>query len=300
MRLDLALAHLLPSESRSRLGRLIDEGKVEVAGRLAAKRSREVVAGETIDLDIPAPVSTQVEPQEIPLAILYQDRDIAVIDKPAGLVVHPGAGHRDSTLVNALLHHLDDLSGIGGELRPGIVHRLDKDTSGLLVIAKNDQSHRALAAAWNSDTVRKQYLAIVYGTPKDDEGVIEGPIGRDPRERRRMAVVKGGRSATTLYKVVERLRHASLIRCTLKTGRTHQIRVHLKSLGHPIVGDPLYSGPQWKGVPHRPTQKALASFRRQALHAERLEFPHPTTGEMMRFQAPVPEDMQALIAALRA
>jgi 23S rRNA pseudouridine1911/1915/1917 synthase len=222
-----------------------------------------------------------------------------VIDKPAGLVVHPAAGHADRTLVNALLFHVRDLSGIGGELRPGIVHRLDKDTSGVMVIAKNDDAHRKLTAAWSTDAVRKEYVAIVYGTPSQMRGTIDAPIARDPRNRQRMAIVAGGRNAITDYEVIEQLRHASVIRCVLRTGRTHQIRVHLKSLGHPIIGDPVYSGPQWRGIPDKKLQKAIAGFGRQALHAAHLAISHPKTDIPMTFTAPLPDDMRGLIVALR-
>jgi 23S rRNA pseudouridine1911/1915/1917 synthase len=202
--------------------------------------------------------------------------------------------------VNALLFHVHDLSGIGGELRPGIVHRLDKDTSGVMVIAKNDDAHRKLSGAWGTDAVRKEYIAIVYGTPQKSEGTIDAPIARDPRNRKRMAIVAGGRRAITDYAVIEHLRHASVVRCRLHTGRTHQIRVHLKSIGHPIIGDPVYSGPQWRGIPDKILQKAIASFKRQALHAAELTIPHPRTGAPMRFTAAMPADMARLAAALRS
>jgi 23S rRNA pseudouridine1911/1915/1917 synthase len=179
------------------------------------------------------------------------------------------------------------------------VHRLDKDTSGVMIVAKNDLAHRKLSEAWNTDQVRKEYLALVYGTPKAQSGTVEKPIGRDARDRKRMAVSSTGRNARTDYEVIERLRHASLLRCTLKTGRTHQIRVHLKSLGHPIIGDPVYSGPQWRGIPDKKLQKVLSSFPRQALHATRIIFPHPRTGESLTFDSPPPPDFAALLEALR-
>src|SRR5947209_10756485 len=290
-RLDRAAAALLPAYSRSFVARLIEEGRVAVAGRAVTKPSHRVAAGNAVDVEVPAPVATDIVSQDLPLTVIYEDDDMVVIDKPAGLVVHPAAGHADRTLVNALLFHVKDLSGIGGELRPGIVHRLDRDTSGVMVIAKNDAAHRALTAAWSS--VRKEYLAVVYGIPKKSRGVIDAPIGRDPRNRKRMAVVADGRRAVTEYEVIEPLRYASLVRCTLRTGRTHQIRVHLKSIGHPIVGDPLYSGPQWRGIPDKRLQKAISAFPRQALHAARLVLPAGT------FEAPLPDDMRELVAALR-
>ena len=293
-RLDRVLAATVPQHSRSFLASLIEQGHVAIDGKATSKPSQHVTAGQQIVLTMPPASPTEVIAQDLPLTILYDDADIVVVDKPPGVVVHPAAGHADQTLVNALVFHVRDLSGIGGELRPGIVHRLDKDTSGVMVIAKNDATHRALSAVWGTDAVRKEYLAIVYGAPKKSKGTIDAPIGRDPRNRKRMAVVAGGRAAVTDYEVVEQLRHTSLIRCRLRTGRTHQIRVHLKHLGHPIVGDTLYSGPQWRGIPDKRLQKALSSFGRQALHAWRLTIPHGT------FEAPMPEDMAGLLQALRA
>jgi len=290
-RLDRAAAALFPAYSRSFVARLIEEGRVAVRGRAVTKPSHRVAAGDAVDIDVPPPAATDLVSQDLPLTVLHEDDDIVVIDKPPGLVVHPAAGHADRTLVNALLFHVKDLSGIGGELRPGIVHRLDRDTSGVMVIAKNDAAHRALTAAWSG--VRKEYLAVVYGIPKKSPGTIDAPIGRDPRNRKRMAVVAGGRRAVTDYEVVEPLRHASLVRCVLRTGRTHQIRVHLKSIGHPIIGDPLYSGPQWRGIPDKRLQKAIASFPRQALHAARIVIPQGT------FEAELPGDMRGLVEALR-
>ena len=298
-RLDRALAARMPEHSRSFFARLIEEGRVLLDGRPVQRSSTRVAEGQNVTVDIPAPSPTSAASQEIPLSILFEDSDLVVIDKPAGLVVHPAAGHADRTLVNALLFHVRDLSGIGGELRPGIVHRLDKDTSGVMVIAKNDDAHRKLTAAWSTDAVRKEYVAIVYGTPSQMRGTIDAPIARDPRNRQRMAIVAGGRNAITDYEVTEQLRHASVIRCVLRTGRTHQIRVHLKSLGHPIIGDPVYSGPQWRGIPDKKLQKAIAGFGRQALHAAHLAISHPKTDKQMSFTAPLPDDMRDLIAALR-
>ena len=292
-RLDRALSELFPEFSRSFLSRLVENGSVRVGDRVISKPSHRLEAGQQVEIEIPAATPTDVVAQDLHLTILFEDEDLVVVDKPAGLVVHPAAGHADQTLVNALLFRVKDLSGIGGEIRPGIVHRLDKDTSGVMVIAKNDATHRALTAAWNTDQVRKEYLALVYGTPAELKGTIDAPIGRDPRDRKRMAVVATGRRAITDYEVVERLRHASLIRCTLRTGRTHQIRVHLKHHGHPIIGDPVYSGPQWKGIPDKKIQKALAGIERQMLHAVRLTINHRT------FEAPVPEDFASVAELLR-
>jgi 23S rRNA pseudouridine1911/1915/1917 synthase len=298
-RLDRALADLFPDQSRSALARLVEQGHVSVDTKVAGKTSLRVSAGQSIAVEFPPAIPSGVVSQDLPLTVLYQDADLAVIDKPAGLVVHPAAGHADETLVNALLFHVKDLSGVGGELRPGIVHRLDKDTSGVMVIAKNDRAHRALTEAWCTDRVRKEYLALVYGTPAKDRGTIDAAIGRDPRDRKRMTVLKGGRPAITDYEVVERFRYVSLLRCTLRTGRTHQIRVHLKHIGHPIVGDPVYSGPQWRGVPDKILQKTLASMKRQALHAVRLTFPRISDGSTLSFEAPMPEDMRELVEKLR-
>jgi 23S rRNA pseudouridine1911/1915/1917 synthase len=291
-RIDRGLAALLPEQSRSFLARLIEGKGAIVGGIVVTKPSHRLAVGDEIELDIPPPAPAEIVSQDLPLTVIHEDADIVVIDKPPGMVVHPAAGHADRTLVNALLFHVKDLSGIGGELRPGIVHRLDKDTSGVMVIAKHDAAHRALSTAWGTDRVRKEYLAVVYGTPKEPRGTIDAPIGRDPRNRKRMAVVAGGRRAVTEYEVVESLRHASLVRLILRTGRTHQIRVHLKSLGHPIIGDPLYSGPQWKGIPDKRLQKVISSFPRQALHAARLVL----DGRV--FEAALPEDMRELVSRL--
>ncbi len=296
-RLDRALGELFPDFSRSFLARLVESGSVRVDSRTVGKPSHRVEEGQQIEIDIPPAAPSTVEAQDLPLTVLFEDENLVVIDKSAGLVVHPAAGHADQTLVNALLFRVKDLSGIGGEIRPGIVHRLDKDTSGVMVIAKNDETHRALTTAWNTDKVRKEYLALVYGTPTESRGTIEAPIGRDPHNRKRMAVVPTGRRAITDYEVVERLRHASLIRCSLRTGRTHQIRVHLKHLGHPIIGDPVYSGPQWRGIPDKKIQKAIAAIERQMLHAWRITFEH--RGSTLTFQADVPGDFAGLLALLR-
>ncbi len=298
-RLDRTLAALFPDHSRNALSRLIEEGHVRLDTNEVAKTSLRVSAGQTIDVDFPPPAPASIAAEDLPLHILYEDADIAIIDKPAGVVVHPAAGHVSGTLVNALLFHVRDLSGVGGEIRPGVVHRLDKETSGVLVIAKNDHAHRTLAGQWNTERIRKEYLALVYGTPDPSRGSINAPIGRDPRERKRMAVVTGGRHAITDYEVVEPLRYVSLLRCRLRTGRTHQIRVHMKHIGHPIVGDSVYSGPQWRGIPDKQVQKALASMKRQALHAARITLPHPRSGETMTFESPLPPDLAALLSVLR-
>jgi len=293
LRIDRALTLLFPDQSRSALARLIENGHVRLDTNEVRKTSHRVSAGQRVDLDVPPAAPSEIVSQDLPLTILFEDDDLVVIDKPAGLVVHPAAGHADRTLVNALLFHIRDLSGVGGEVRPGIVHRLDKDTSGVMVIAKNDDAHRKLTAAWNTDRVRKEYLALVYGAPDPPRGTVDAPIGRDPRDRKKMAVVQGGRRAITDYETVERLRYVSVVRCSLRTGRTHQIRVHMKKLGHPIVGDPLYSGPQWRGIPDKKVQKVLASIERQMLHAERL-----VVGDRV-FVAPLPEDFARVVMEMR-
>ncbi len=298
LRLDRALGDLFPSYSRNFLANLVTDGHVHIDGAPAKKVSQRVETGQRVTIDVPPAAPATIASQDLPLTVIYEDADVVVIDKPAGLVVHPAAGHADSTLVNALLFHVKDLSGVGGEIRPGIVHRLDKDTSGVMVIAKHDDAHRKLTANWNTDRVRKEYVALVYGTPASDRGTIDAPIGRDPRDRKRMAVVPEGRNAITDYELSERLRYASLLRCRLRTGRTHQIRVHMKHLGHPIVGDPLYSGPQWRGIPDKKIQKVLSSLQRQMLHAAKITFEHPGTGTVVSFEAPLPEDFRAVLAAL--
>ncbi|MEO8218200.1 MAG: RluA family pseudouridine synthase [Acidobacteriota bacterium] len=298
-RLDTLLARSFPEHSRSFLARLIDEGHVLIDGAPATKRSQTIAPGQRITVTVPEPETSPIASQNIALTVLYQDAAIAVIDKPAGMVVHPAAGHRDGTLVNALLFHMPDLSGVGGEIRPGIVHRLDKDTSGLMVVAKTDAAHRNLSANWGTEKIQKHYLAIVYGVAKPAAGTIDRPVGRHPKDRVRMGIVAGGRRAVTIYRTLEEFRGVSLVACELKTGRTHQIRVHMQAIGHPIVGDAMYSGPQWRGIPDKRIQKTLAAMQRQALHASRLMFPHPTTGDSMSFQSELPQDMATMIEALR-
>jgi len=306
MRLDVFIStRLAPEYSRSQVARMIKAGLVTVNGA-AARASSGVRTGDRVEVAPPAVAESHelyYKKGDSPeISVIFADGEIIVVNKPAGMTVHPAPGHPDGTLVDGLLARFPELATMAepdGVLRPGIVHRLDKDTSGVMVIAKHDAAHRKLAADWGTDRVRKEYLAVVYGTPKTERGKIEGPIGRDPRNRKRMSVVASGRSAITEYSVEEQLRYASLVRLRLRTGRTHQIRVHMKHLGHPIIGDPLYSGPQWRGIPDKRIQKAIASFPRQALHAARLTIPHPRTGEVMTFESPLPEDMRELLAALR-
>jgi len=285
-RLDLFLAGRLTQYSRSRLQQLIKGGFVRVNGESA--RPRQIVrTADTVELVAPAPVKTENAAQDIPLDILFEDNDLLVINKPAGLVVHPGAGHRDQTLVNALLHHCTNLSGIGGEERPGIVHRLDKDTSGCLIVATNDEAHRDLATQFAGRTVEKVYLALVSGNLRSKTGSIDAQIARHPVHRQRMAAVSTrGRSARTDYRVLQEGPEASLIECRIHSGRTHQIRVHFHHLGHPVLGDKLYA------------PKLAKRFSRQMLHAWKVAFDHPRTKERLRFEAPVPNDFEDTIEGL--
>ena len=277
-RLDLYVAHHCPDVSRSHAQRLIEEGFVTVNGR-PAKPSRLLQRGDRVVVRVPPPSPLDLEPEAIPLSIVYEDHDLLVVDKPAGMAVHPGAGRSRHTLVNALLARCPDLTGVGGVLRPGIVHRLDKDTSGLLLVAKNDRAHTALSQQLKERTVEKGYLALVTGRLEPKEGVIEGAIGRDPRNRKRMAVVEGGRPARTAYRVREYLDGCTLVEVTPSTGRTHQIRVHFAAVGHPIVGDAVYGRPS-------------PFVGRQFLHACRLGFHHPGDGRWLVFESPLPADLQ--------
>lgn len=281
--------------SRTRVQRLIGEGRVLVDG--ASPRKAEVLAeGQRVEVEVPAPEPLGLEPEAIPLDILWEDEALVVVDKPAGMVVHPSAGHATGTLVHALLHHVTDLSGIGGTLRPGIVHRLDKDTSGLLVVAKRDDAHQALSEALKRRKVKRLYRAAAWGHLRESPLEVDAPIGRDPSDRKRMAVVEGGRRAVTHLKVRESWLAAELVDVALKTGRTHQIRVHLAHLGHPVVGDATY-GAGWErgmGGDARPWARELARrVPRQFLHAAELAFDHPLTGERMRFRSPLPPDLAA-------
>ncbi|MDT3735513.1 MAG: 23S rRNA pseudouridine(1911/1915/1917) synthase RluD [Denitratisoma sp.] len=289
LRLDQALARLLPEHSRSRLAAWVKQGKVSLDDT-PADAKRKVWGGERITLEEETlPGETAQQPEDIPLAILHEDAHILVIDKPAGLVVHPGSGNWQGTLLNALLHHAPQLAGIP---RAGIVHRLDKDTSGLLVVAKTLEAQTDLVRQLAARTVRRHYLALAHGRVARD-GVVDAPIGRHPVQRTKMAVVGGGRAARTHYRVLERFAHATLLECALETGRTHQIRVHMADIGHPLVGDPVYG-------PRKPRQARLEAFPRQALHAWRLALVHPATRTETGWEAPLPEDFAALLASLRA
>lgn len=306
-RLDAFLAARASDLSRARIQQLIRAGDVRVNGR-TEKSSYRVQAGDVLALVEPPPVATpNLRPEAIPLDIVYQDADLAVINKPAGLVVHPGAGNPDGTLVNALLYHLTDLSGIGGELRPGIVHRLDKETSGLLLVAKHDTAHRALAEMIERRDVCREYLALAWGTVPRDAFTVETHLGRHPADRQRMTVLPpehaGARRAVTHFTACERMRHATALTATLETGRTHQIRVHLHYLGHPVVGDPLYSLRTARQCLPRLSAAARAAVEAlpgQALHAQRLSFSHPRTGEPLTFTAPLPARIRQAWDALRA
>jgi len=298
IRLDRCLARLNDSWSRSRARRLIDDGRVKYNDN-PAKPATLVSAGDILTVDEPELETLDLVAEAIPLDIRYEDDDLLVINKPANLVIHPAAGNPTGTLVNALLYHCNDLSGIGGVARPGIVHRLDKDTTGLMVVAKNDRAHQALSLAFRWRKIDKTYLAVCYGELADDDGVIDAPIDRHPHHRQQMAVVEEGRPARTLYTVVERWPGASLVHCRLVTGRTHQIRVHMAHIGHTVVGDPLYAGRQWRNLSDARIAAFCRDFPRQALHALRLGFAHPVTEEAMEFEAEPPEDILRLLEVLR-
>lgn len=301
-RLDKALAAAAATLSRSRVKALIDAGQLAVDGRTIDDASHRVKPGQSWVLEVPAPAPALPQPQDIPLDILHEDDWLLVINKPAGMVVHPAAGNADGTLVNALLHHCrGSLSGIGGVARPGIVHRLDKETSGLMVVAKTDAAHQALSAQFADRSLSRTYQAIVWGLPNPREGRIETRIGRHPSNRQKMAVVtRGGKEAVTLYRVIRPLGlKACLVECRLKTGRTHQIRVHMTHIGHALVGDPVY------GNQSRPVKglgaaaaEAAASLGRQALHAAEIRFLHPADGRERQFSCPLPLDMSRLITIL--
>ncbi|HJT39337.1 MAG TPA: RluA family pseudouridine synthase [Sphingobium sp.] len=295
-RLDKALAELLPDLSRERLKALIVEGQVTAAGR-SLNPSMKVATGQAFAITLPPPVAAEAVAQDIPLVIVHEDADLIVVDKPAGLVVHPAAGNLDGTLVNALLHHCrGELSGIGGVARPGIVHRIDKDTSGLLVVAKSDRAHEGLAQQFKEHSIDRLYAAIVYGVPQPAAGTVDTWIARSNVDRKKMAVHREGRGkhAVTHYRMIERLHGAALVECRLETGRTHQVRVHMAHLGHPLIGDPVY-GRERKGF--KSILETLG-FKRQALHAKQLGFIHPVTGQKLSFDSALPTDMQELLSEL--
>jgi 23S rRNA pseudouridine1911/1915/1917 synthase len=299
-RLDRFLTGQVPGTTRSALRRMILDGRVVVDGAVASKAGRILEAGSIVVLDLPEAPPARPGAENIPVEIAYEDDDLVVVVKPAGLVVHPGHGNPDGTLVNALLGRGTSLSGVGGPDRPGIVHRLDRDTSGLLVVAKNDAAHHAMARAFAERRIEKTYHALVWGRPDPDSGEIERSIGRSRRDRTRMSVrAVRGRSARTAYTTVETMPGFALLRLRLHTGRTHQIRVHLQSIHHPVVGDTRYGGRQWRGVQDRDKRNALRGFHRLALHASRLEFAHPASGRPVRVRAELPEDLEDLLRRLR-
>lgn len=285
-RADVFLAAKL-GVSRSNMQKLLEDGRVKRSEKII-KANYKVRAGEMFVVDIPEPEPIEAVPENIPLDIIYEDDDVVVLNKARGMVVHPAPGNYTGTLVNALLYHCSNLSGINSAIRPGIVHRLDKDTSGIMIVAKNDAAHISLSQQIQSKTAVRTYLAVVRGNIKTDSGTIETQIARDKNDRKKMAVVKeGGRDAITDYEVLERFGKYTLVRCKLRTGRTHQIRVHMEYLGYPLVGDPKYS-----------PMKTPFAIKGQALHSHTLEFTHPRTGERMKFEAPLPEDMHKIITRL--
>lgn len=295
-RLDLFLVGLLPDQSRSSIQRLIKEGQVQFGAGRQARANATVRAGEQVTVHVPAPAPTTPEAEALSLPVLYEDADLVVVDKPAGMVVHPAAGHAHGTLVNALLHHVEDLSGIGGEQRPGIVHRLDRGTSGLLVVAKRDTAHRALVRQFQERSIEKEYIALAWGVVHAGRR-IEEPIGRDPQHRKKMTTrARRSREAMTRVTAAEDLSGVSLLHLAIATGRTHQIRVHLNAIGHPVVGDPLYGGVRRRVAPHL---RAVLRLERPFLHAARLAFAHPTDGRRMEFESPLPEDLQSVLDDIR-
>ncbi|HEY8434551.1 MAG TPA: RluA family pseudouridine synthase [Sphingomicrobium sp.] len=296
-RLDRALAAAVPTLSRERLKTLIRTGAVESRDGAVRDPALKVKGGEALSIAVPEPAPAHNEPQDIPLAIVFEDDHLLVLDKPAGLVVHPAAGNLDRTLVNALLHHCaGKLSGIGGVARPGIVHRIDKDTSGLLVVAKTDVAHEGLAKQFAAHSIDRRYLAIVTGVPKTSGGIVDAPLARSVTNRKKIAIVEGnrGKRAVTHWRRLDALKDAALVECRLETGRTHQVRVHMASIGHPLLGDPVYGR---SGKTHGKVLKELG-FQRQALHAAGLGFTHPVTKHRLSFSSPMPPDMQELMQQL--
>ena len=294
-RLDRALADALPTLSRERLKVLINAGSVSRDGLAVRDPAKRATAGETFAVAVPVPAPAHNEAQDIPLVVAFEDEHLIVVDKPAGLVVHPAAGNLDGTLVNALLHHCGgSLSGIGGVARPGIVHRIDKDTSGLMVAAKTDRAHEGLAKQFAAHTIDRRYHAIAGGKLTSQAGTVDAPLARSPANRKKVAIVAIGKRAVTHWRVLRNLRDATLVECKLETGRTHQVRVHMASIGHALLGDPAY------GRSRKATEPLLETlgFRRQALHAAHLGFIHPITSVPMAFDSPMPADMQELFSHL--
>jgi 23S rRNA pseudouridine1911/1915/1917 synthase len=285
-RLDVFVVRRIPTLTRARVQKLIEDGRITVTGH-AAKPSLRLEAGQQVIVEIPPSVEANAVAEDIAIDVIFEDADVLVVNKPPGMTVHPSPGHTTSTLVNAILAHCTDLSGIGGVLRPGIVHRLDRDTSGVIVVAKNDAAHNALAKQLKERTVEKTYVALVEGTPRPAEGVIDAPIARDPRNRQRMAIVDRGRASVTAYNVIDRFAGMSLVEARPKTGRTHQIRVHLAAIDHPIIGDRIYG---------KPSQLV----GRQFLHARRIVFAHPRTGERVEYEAALPRDLEDALRKARS
>lgn len=285
-RIDKALSTIQEDWSRSQIANWITDGIIKVNGE-GVKAKYKVKEGDVIEVDVPDPESLEVIPEDLDLEIIYEDKDVLVVNKPKGMVVHPAPGHLTGTLVNGLMHHCQDLSGINGVLRPGIVHRIDKDTSGLLMVAKNDHAHHSLVDQLVNKTVTRKYTALVHGHIAHDKGTIDAPIGRDPKDRQKQAIVDNGKHAVTHFTVMERLGDYTLVECRLETGRTHQIRVHMNYIGYPLVGDPKY-GP-----------KKTIDFGGQVLHAGVLGFVHPVTEEYLEFEVPLPDDYVALLEDLR-
>jgi 23S rRNA pseudouridine1911/1915/1917 synthase len=308
-RLDLFIARRLSEHSRAEIQRWIKEGRVRLFGPsggpvpLKLLPRTELKSAQAVEVRVPRPRKVEIRPEPIGLAVLYTDDDVIVIDKPAGLIVHPAPGHESGTLVSALLYEGGELSTLGGEERPGLVHRLDRDTSGVMVVARTDEAHRSLVEQFKSRETEKEYVAIVEGNPRRNEGEIEAPIGRSPHDRKKMAIRRDGRPAFTRWEVLERFGQFALVRCRPRTGRTHQIRVHLKSANLPILCDPLYGRrfriypSELRGRPKGAGESPV--LNRHALHARRLAFAHPRTGERVEFEAPVPPDMEAVLSILR-
>ena len=286
IRLDVFLSKCFQDKSRSYIQNVIEDKLVEVNGRVK-KSNYKVKAGDNIKITIPDPVNLNIQSEDIPLDILYEDKDVIVVNKPQGMIVHPAPGVYEGTLVNALLNHCHDLSGINGVTRPGIVHRIDKDTSGILVVAKNDNSHNKLAKQLKDHSMTREYIALVEGVVKLDEGTVDGPIARHPKDKIKMAVCVNGKKAITHYKVIKRFKNNTLIKCILETGRTHQVRVHMAYIGHPLVGDPVYG-----------YKKQRFKLGGQLLHAEKLGFIHPATGKYIEFETEIPDYFKKVIKVL--
>lgn len=287
-RIDKYLSSVLDGKSRSYIQGVIDDGKVNVNGKIV-KSNYKLKIKDIVNLEIPEPTELEVIPENIPLDILYEDKDVIVVNKSQGMVVHPAPGSYNGTMVNALLYHCKDLSGINGVIRPGIVHRIDKDTSGILVVAKNDNAHNILAEQLKDHSMTREYYALVEGIIKEDEGTINEPLARHPKERIKISVVKGGREAITHFKVIERFKDCTLVKCVLETGRTHQIRVHMAYIGHPLVGDPVYG-----------YKKQKFKLQGQMLHAKVLGFIHPSTKEYIQFESPLPDYFTEIINKLKS